>query len=36
VAFLVVFGKEKAHAQGEEMNSEEKKQYPIFGIPPQK
>jgi hypothetical protein len=27
-------GKEKANGQGEKMNSEEKKQYPIFGVPP--
>jgi hypothetical protein len=36
VAFLVILGKEKANAQGEKMNSEEKKQHPIFGVPPQK
>jgi hypothetical protein len=35
-AFLVISGKEKTYGQGEKMNSEEKKQDPIFGIPPQK
>jgi hypothetical protein len=29
-------GKEKANGQGEKMNSEEKKQDAIFGVPPQK
>jgi hypothetical protein len=29
-------GKEKANGQGEKMNSEEKKQYTIFCVPPQK
>ncbi len=36
VAFLVIFGKEKANGQGKKMNSEEKEQDPIFGVPPQK
>jgi hypothetical protein len=34
-AFLVISGKEKTYGQGEKMNSEEEKQYPVFGIPPQ-
>lgn len=36
MAFLVILGKEKANGQGEKMNSEEKKQDSIFGVPPQK
>ena len=36
VEFLIIFGKEKTNGQGEKMNSEEKKQNPIFGVPPQK
>ena len=35
-AFLVIFEKEETYGQGEKMNSEENKQYPIFSVPPQK
>ena len=35
VALLVLFEKEMANGQGEQMNGEEKKQYPIFGVPSQ-